>query len=329
MTEYRDLSNAYFSGTISREDELCLFRWLREDTQHVTLWREWEQKWVDANAYCATTSVAWLRLQQKSSSHSTIIPMPMWRRPVVRWAAVACCAIFLIVFAIHNSHRPTIPESSVTTTIPLPTVTQSSSNVVYDTLPDGSKVVLNRGSQLSYSSDFGQADRQVLLSGEAYFDIEKDAEKPFIVRADGLKIRVTGTKFNVAAYDQNTQTTVTLLEGGVRISNPLFDADLLPNEQLVYTRSSNELVKRVCDSEAAIAWIDGNMDYDDIRLEELVLRLSLLYQQTISIEGDEIRNKSVHYFMDEQHSLDEVMDALGEVYKLHIAHNEQGYLVSD
>ena len=88
------------------------------------------------------------------------------------------------------------------------------------TLPDQSVVTLNRYSTLSFPSRFRGAKREVRLTGEAYFDVEKDTRHPFIVKAESVNVQVLGTQFNVEAYPEDPEIKTTLIEGSVAVSIP-------------------------------------------------------------------------------------------------------------
>lgn len=328
MNRYQSLTITLLEGLITPQEEQELAALRAQDAQAQEHFRAWDEAWQKQHVSNDRVDTMWQQfLSHVEEPEQRPIIIPFYRRPAFRWAA-AIVLLLLISLPVAHSYRvfnggSTVVEPMVTTIC-----YQSHESIADLTLPDGSKVVLNAGSSLSYEPDFGQAERRVLLTGEAYFEVQKDTLHPFIVRADGLQIRVTGTRFNVAAYEENEQTTVTLLQGGVRVTNPLFNADLQPDEKLVYTRANKELVKRVCDAAASIAWIEGKMDYDQVRLEELLMRLSRLYKQPILLEDNALRRQDVHYYMDEQYPLDEVLDALSEVYKLNVQHDATGYHVT-
>jgi transmembrane sensor len=103
-------------------------------------------------------------------------------------------------------------------------------------LPDGSIVWLNAGSKLVYDKNYGHEDRQVTLTGEGYFDVVKDAEKPFFVHTSNVEVRVLGTLFNVKAYPEDKTTETSLIRGSVEVfikSRPLDKIILSSNEKLV------------------------------------------------------------------------------------------------
>ena len=113
----------------------------------------------------------------------------------------------------------------------------------YATLPDGTKVWLNSGSKLAVQPEYQLHERTVELSGEAYFDVETNPERPFIVRVGEISIKATGTAFNVKAYPEEEQITTTLVEGTVFIEGndereKEFKVQLQPNQTVSYRRKA-------------------------------------------------------------------------------------------
>lgn len=316
MTEYQLLSSAYFAGTISREDELRLFHWLREDAQHEALWREWEQDWVARNADAPSTTAAWLRLQQKAAPRRIIRLRTFYR------AAAACVLVAVLsVVAVTLSRRWAEPSSSMQTEWAMADSIQSL------TLPDGSQVVLNQASSIRYAYA-SEGVRTIYLIGEAYFDVIKDPAHPFVVHADGVEIEVTGTHFNVSAYPEDAQCRTTLLEGSVTVSNALFTSDLVPGEQLTYTSSTGAIIKDKCDAESAIAWIDGRIDYNHIQMGELMGRLSRLYGKDIVLANDDAKLLDVHFVMNDTLPLSDIIQAMATTYHLSVKTTPTGYIIN-
>jgi ferric-dicitrate binding protein FerR (iron transport regulator) len=110
------------------------------------------------------------------------------------------------------------------------------------TLPDGSKVWLNSASKLTYTSDYNSKDRNIILDGEAFFDVARNENLPFIVHANGMAVQALGTKFNVKAYSDETEVTAILVEGSVKASAAGVDLLLLPYFVASYDRSTDEMV---------------------------------------------------------------------------------------
>ncbi len=138
-------------------------------------------------------------------------------------------------------------------------------------LPDGSKVILNAGSSLEYPSVFSDAERRILLSGEAFFDVIEDKSSPFLVQTGHLITTALGTSFNVRAYYDHEE--VTLVSGKVSVSNKSDDTEsviLAPNEKVTFEDHLNPIGKA---SPADISWKDGVIYFQktpwDAGIEEL------------------------------------------------------------
>jgi len=125
------------------------------------------------------------------------------------------------------------------------------------TLSDGTQVWLNAASTLTYPSRFDKRERKVEISGEAFFAVAKDPERPFRVISNGQEIEVLGTEFNVSAYPDENVTRTTLLTGAVRlrIGTAGVGISLVPGEQAVSKEGS--ITKQEVDIEPIVAWKDG------------------------------------------------------------------------
>lgn len=143
-------------------------------------------------------------------------------------------------------------------------------------LQDGSKVWLNAASSLRYPATFTGSTRTVELKGEAYFEIAGNARQPFIVQTPSQQVEVLGTHFNVNAYEENTHTQTTLLEGRVRVSAGSSGLILHPGEQ-ARLNHQGALSKAPADANAAIAWKNGYFIFNETYLTEVLQQLSRWY----------------------------------------------------
>lgn len=129
-------------------------------------------------------------------------------------------------------------------------------------LPDGSSVLLNRHSSLSYPKRFKSDNREVQLTGEAYFEVSKDQKHPFIVQTEHINVQVLGTHFNVDAYRNNPEVKTTLLTGSVAVSNKSNSVRMIlkPNEIAIYNKVGNKLTRQVTkNAKDEISWRDGEL----------------------------------------------------------------------
>jgi ferric-dicitrate binding protein FerR (iron transport regulator) len=155
-------------------------------------------------------------------------------------------------------------------------------------LSDGTKVWLNAASSLRYPTQFNGEERKVFLSGEAYFEVAKDAAHPFIVNAGNTDIRVLGTKFNVSSYPDDPRQKTTLAEGSVRVSKTGQLATghkgvlLKPGYEAVINKNGNNIQIEKADVEAALGWKNGMFIFDSESLGSLLRKLSRWYNVDVA-----------------------------------------------
>jgi ferric-dicitrate binding protein FerR (iron transport regulator) len=142
-------------------------------------------------------------------------------------------------------------------------------------LPDGTKVWLNAESSLKYQTAFNGNERRVVLTGEAYFDVTKNKEKPFIVESSGNTIKVLGTRFNVNSYGDENVFVATLVEGSVQVTSGNLSKTLRPGEQAKIDGSAIN-VKQV-DAGEFIAWKDGEFVFRDAPVHSITNQLARWY----------------------------------------------------
>ena len=159
------------------------------------------------------------------------------------------------------------------------------------TLSDGSEVWLNSGSTLSYPERFTEDKRQVTLSGEAFFKVKSDKDHRFDVQtSDGITVSAYGTEFNVQAYAEEPDIKATLAEGHIQIDqiNQPASQELIPGEQAVYSRHTQQMQVRKANLLVETAWKDGKLVFRRTPMEEIAKQLSRHFNVNIQLQGKEI-----------------------------------------
>ena len=158
------------------------------------------------------------------------------------------------------------------------------------TLPDGTKVWLNSGSQLEYNNQYGKKERNVKLTGEAFFEVAKDKKHRFLVKTELMDVEALGTAFNVEAYPEDDEITTSLINGKVRVHTPCKEVILSPNQRACYIKSNNSLYTNKLESaEHANAWIHGEFSFNKASLEEIAKELNRMYNMEIKFNSEEIK----------------------------------------
>ena len=159
-------------------------------------------------------------------------------------------------------------------------------------LADGTVVRLNSESELVFPARFSSGKREVVLKGEAYFQVAHDSEKPFYVKVHDYAIKVTGTTFNVTSYANDPCTMTTLVEGSVSVSSndSTWEYDLTPGHILIHNKHTREVISEVCDPRIYTSWIDGEFKFRDMRLEDIMKKLNRWYDFQVKFENDELKD---------------------------------------
>lgn len=144
-------------------------------------------------------------------------------------------------------------------------------------LPDGTKVWMNAASSLRFPTAFTGNDRQVELSGEAYFEVTKDPTKPFIVNVNRMKVAVLGTQFNVMSYPDEKNIQTTLIDGAVNVSADGHSRQLQPGEQTQLSADGNIQLIKDADIESTLAWKNGYFQFNKADLQSVMRQLARWY----------------------------------------------------
>lgn len=189
------------------------------------------------------------------------------------------------------------------------------------TLPDGSRVWINSQSTLSFDDNFYKDERRVALSGEAFFYVTKDAEKPFIVEAEGNFITVLGTSFNLKAYSEDSSLKLSLAEGSLlfKVGGTNRTYKLKPLKEIEYNYSSSRVVERDYDPYIQEALQNGYFIFKDETIDDVVTKISRWYNLPIRIENEKYSSKRFNAKLSRDGSVLPLMERLQLSYKFKIS----------
>jgi ferric-dicitrate binding protein FerR (iron transport regulator) len=154
------------------------------------------------------------------------------------------------------------------------------------TLADGTGVWLNSDTRLRFPFPFAARAREVYLEGEAYFEVRRDEERPFIVRTGAGAVNVLGTSFNISAYPENSDMVTTLVEGSVEVAVAGSLTRLVPGQQAAWRRG--EITVREVDVASCTSWIKGVFEFEDTSLREILTYLARWYNVSFEFAGEEV-----------------------------------------
>lgn len=158
-------------------------------------------------------------------------------------------------------------------------------------LEDGSQITLNSNSRLSYPIQFTDTSRIVTLNGEAYFDVAKDAKRPFTVITGNVSTTALGTSFNICYPEDQSLSKISLLSGAVKVemknrTGNIHDVELIPGEQLLYGFMDESFEIELFDPLAISGWKDGIIYFKEAGIDEIVERLEVWYDVEIKLTGN-------------------------------------------
>ncbi len=184
-------------------------------------------------------------------------------------------------------------------------------NVYELELADGTHVWLNAESELSYPTRFSGEMREVRLKGEAFFDVTKNQDIPFVVRTDEVAVRVLGTSFNVSAYQSDQMARVTLVGGSVAVKvDGGEEFRIVPSEQFCYNKEKHESGIRVVDTDLYTSWVKGEYIFRSATLDEIFNKLLHWYDFTVCYENDKLRYKRFSLSVDRRINLTQLLDLI-------------------
>jgi ferric-dicitrate binding protein FerR (iron transport regulator) len=231
---------------------------------------------------------------------------PAWKK-AGRWAAVLAGVALLSGVLFFSLQRRLSPHKQPAGRQTLAGLDHSR----YVTLPDGSKVVLHAGSHLEYPAAFSGTVREVTLSGEAYFDIQQDRSRGFVINTGSVRTTVLGTAFNIKAYPGSHQIVVSVTKGKVKVEDgPKMLAVLTPDQQIVYNIKEATMAQRQVNALDQISWTREDMVFESVPFETIAASISKRYHVNITFSNEALKQCLVRASFSGTESLEEVLTVL-------------------
>ncbi|QGY46215.1 DUF4974 domain-containing protein [Maribellus comscasis] len=296
----------YFKNQTTPEEIAELNSWIKEDKANEKLMSE------AFNVYTVTNPIqqplrpdmgkAWQKINQKISPPN---------KPVIQLFTkikyVAAIAILLVAFSVFwfilNLGKDQLLQQYTEIVTPL----GQKSMIV---LPDSSFVWLNSGSSLKYKGNFNLNEREVILNGEAYFEVHKNKSKKFRVKTGILNVVVYGTAFNIKNNPDDSFQEITVSEGKVGISDKTGELkQLIKGDQATLNKKSNKIEFTHNSPEVVCAWKNNELIFDNTPLEEAIKYLERWYGVNIAIDK-KMKGKHNYTFRIKTESLREMLEMM-------------------
>lgn len=286
----------FLSGRWNECDSLLLKSWLEESEENSRLFRQfvelWEADKIIRRENEFNVDEAWTKLESQIDTPKGILKQLPWSlKKMLQYAAILIFVLFLggkvgtyfsnqadKRFAATNLIEYSVPYGSKTSL----------------RLPDGSQVRLNAGTTIKYNQGYGVWNRNIQLSGEAFFEVSKNKKLPFIVDAKNILVQALGTKFNVKAYPEEKIVETTLLEGSVKLNNSqnsrAQSVVLEPNQKALIDPADNHFMVSAISSTNDLLWISDKWVVKNTKLDALAKLLMRRYNIYIKFDDDRIKN---------------------------------------
>ena len=313
------LLDRFMRGETSPEEEQQLLAWFREVDSQEDILTFYRQRWHESATKEISEEVQlrmFNQIRDRINTDKTVLQKndrKQNRRRLLRWGQYAAAVILCVVVGI-TSHLLYTRQSMAEVKEYMVEAEKGQRASV--TLPDGTKVWLNSHTQIIYNSNYGVEDRVVDLRGEAYFEVKKDAKKPFIVDVASMQIKVLGTSFNVNAYPTESKVLTTLDEGSVKIRNAQsnsFDYIMKPGETAIYEKETGTcIIQKNKDYKNESVWMKDVLIFNDTPLEDVLKVLSRKYNVQFNIENEAIYSYT-YTLRSEGESLQEILESMRHI----------------
>ena len=266
----KELLQKYVEGNVTVEEVETVVDWLDIDEKHVK----------EFMALHKLHDISVLNQPEDKRGQVKRMQPTLYRRIMIELMRVAVIAFILMGGKYLFDIISPIEEPVQYQTLYIPAGQRAEL-----TLPDNTKVWLNAHSRLVYPVSFQKEKREVVLEGEAYFDVTRDESSPFIVKTKKMNIRVLGTEFNVSAYSETPELKIALLKGCVELQPTDFSRtyQMLPGEQIWY-KEGRYVASRIKDMDY-FRWKEGLLCFNNQTIKEIMEKLRLYYDIQIEVDN--------------------------------------------
>ncbi|WP_208682324.1 FecR family protein [Flavobacterium sp. SLB02] len=307
-----DLLVKYLVGQTNTDENATVEYWLKADKKNLDYYKGFKKIWEDSLLIAAQNThldenAAWKRLQNRM--HEKDAPVHNLKKTSFQWLRIA--ASIALISTLGWIGYSYFENKSANTLIQI----HAANTTLNDTLPDGTRVTLNKNSSLSYTSRFKGNTRPVILKGEAFFYVSPDKTKPFIITINDVTVQVVGTSFNVK--NKNGKTTVDVETGIVKVSKNKDQVELRNGEKVIITDLQSQLLKSVSKGKLYNYYRNKELICEQTPLQELVDALNEIYDANIIIKKTDLQKKPITTVFKDQ-SLDQILEVIQETFMIEI-----------
>ena len=324
-SDYRELVIKFLAGEISDSEADVLKEWLKKDPANRRVFDEenelWQKTGIKTILEHFKTDEAWSEISGKigleKNRRTNVVTINKNKFRILVAAASVAFLVAIGGITLWMTERKSGKIIAGASTV----VSTNEGEKASIFLSDSTKVIINSGSNIEYQSGYNVNERVVKLNGEAFFDVQTNPEKPFLVQLGKMTISAAGTQFNVFSYDNEDRIETTLEEGNLKVEIPGRESiELKAGQQVVFFTKKNKAVVRDVNTETYTSWKENKLRFIDTPFEEVLRGIGRRYNVTFEVTSrDLLELRYTATFIDE--SVEEVMEMLRVVspitYKIH------------
>ena len=325
-SRYLELIASYLSANISDKEKEILFSWVNENEANKAEFEEmkalWEITTPEEIEFKADKSIAWSNIEKQIETQDA--PTAKIVRPSFVKQLLRIAAIFLLLavgtywWVNNNNYNTQLTE-----------IKTGAAEEKELTLPDGSKIWMNENSTLMYAAEFEK--REIILEGEAFFDVAHLAENPFVIKSGEAQVTVLGTAFNVRAYPKEDILEVTVERGKVALSKPGGTTNpqiLTVGEYGVFDKEDEVITKAKIISPNASSWKTERLVFNNTPIFEVKKSLERYYGISIEVSNSVILNCPFSITTDDaKNKLGEILGSIEFSLGIEIQKRDSTYLL--
>jgi ferric-dicitrate binding protein FerR (iron transport regulator) len=315
--EFQILIIKFLSGEISDNEMILLKSWLELDPGNRRIFNEENELWqltsVETKLENFKTCEAWVNISSKLNLRgNSFTGVTILRKNNFRILIAAATIAFLVAIGglslsiAEKTSFKKITASSIT-------VATKEGEKAHIFLADSTEIILNSGSTLQYNGQYNVKDRNVIFTGEAFFNVRTNPEKPFVVQLNQMSVSATGTRFNIFSFSNEDRVETTLEKGAINVSiKGKEPVNVKSGQQVVYFVKSKKVLVRDVNTDTYTSWKENKLRFDDTPFEEVLRRIGRKYNVTFEITDRDLLNlKYTATFIDEP--VEQVMQMLKTV----------------
>jgi ferric-dicitrate binding protein FerR (iron transport regulator) len=328
MSKNNDIEMArYLAGEMSMNEEITFLDKSGSSDKQRSELRVMEKHWkyFDQNpsAKSWNTGKAWKQLHQRLESEGLLeerIEEPHVGRRLVL-LRIAASVLLVLAVGIPSLYFGVIRDNNR-----IQLSHQANEGVSIVNLPDGSRVYLNKGSEISYQKVFNQ-QRNIELSGEAFFEVMADPANPFTVHSGGVVVSVLGTSFNVKQVEGSPQVEVYVKTGKVRMSVEKSEQSVMLEPEEFGLAENDQLSSSVLEVSNYISWKTKDFKFVDEKLTDVLQELEESYHVEIRTGEADLSQMRITTSYSEQ-SIDAILETIATAFSMSVSHENDGYILT-